>query len=79
MSMTDAQRSAFQNAAGFSPATSSTLWLSLVAVVALLWCAWVMGSAYRGWAHGGVRAGAIGGAVVRVLLTVLVLLFFTLS
>lgn len=48
MSMTDAQTSAFQNASGFSAQNSSTLWLSLVLVLALLWCAWVMWTAYRG-------------------------------
>jgi hypothetical protein len=61
MSMTDAQTSAFQNASGFSPQSSSTLWLSLVLVLALLWF------------------GAFGGSAVRVLLALLVLMFFTLS
>ena len=79
MSMSAAQQTAFQTAAGFSPASSSTLWLSLVLVLALLWCAWVLGSAYRGWAGGSVRVAAFGGALVRVLLTLLVLMFFILS
>jgi integrating conjugative element protein (TIGR03758 family) len=79
MSMTDAQNSAFQHASGFSPQSSSTLWLSLTLVLALLWCAWVMWTAYRGWATGSVRFGAFGGSAVRVLLTLLVLMFFILS
>ena len=79
MSMTDAQTAAFQNASGFSAQNSSTLWLSLVLVLALLWCAWLMWTAYRGWAAGSVRFGAFGGSVARVLLTLLVLMFFTLS
>lgn len=79
MSMTDAQIAAFQNASGFAPKSSSTLWLSLVLVLALLWCAWVMWTAYRGWAAGSVRFGALGGSTARVLLTFLVLMFFTLS
>ena len=79
MSMTDAQISAFQNASGFSVLSSSTLWLSLVLILALLWCAWVMWTAYRGWATGSVRFGALGGSTARVLLTLLVLMFFTLS
>ncbi|OCW18422.1 TIGR03758 family integrating conjugative element protein [Pseudomonas sp. S3E12] len=79
MSMTDAQSSAFQNASGFSSQSSSTLWLSLVLVLALLWCAWVIWTAYRGWAAGSVRFGAFGGSTTRVLLTLLVLMFFTLS
>lgn len=79
MSMTDAQIAAFQNASGFSAQSSSMLWLSLVLVLALLWCAWVMWTAYRGWAVGSVRFGAFGGSAARLLLTLLVLMFFTLS
>jgi integrating conjugative element protein (TIGR03758 family) len=79
MSMTDAQIAAFQNASGFSAQSSSMLWLPLVLVLALLWCAWVMWTGYRGWASGSVRFGAFGGSTVRVLLALLVLMFFTLS
>ena len=79
MSMTDAQTAAFQNASGFSAQSSSSLWLCLVLVLGLLWCAWVMWTAYRGWAAGSVRFGAFGGSAARVLLTLLVLMFFTLS
>lgn len=79
MSMTDAQNSAFQNASGFAPQSSSTMWLSLTLVLALLWCAWVTWTAYRGWATGSVRFGAFGGSAARVLLALLVLMFFTLS
>ena len=79
MTMTSAQNSAFQNASGFAPQSSSTLWLSLVLVLTLLWCAWVMWTAYRGWASGSVRFGAFGGSAARVLLALLVLMFFTLS
>ncbi|BDB20839.1 hypothetical protein cym2001_42040 [Pseudomonas sp. CYM-20-01] len=79
MSMTDAQTAAFQHASGFSAQSSSTLWLSLVLVLALLWCAWMMWTAYRGWATGSVRFGTFGGSNARVLLTLLVLMFFTLS
>jgi len=79
MSMTNAQSSAFQTASGVSAQSSSTLWLSLVLVLALLWCAWVIWTAYRGWAAGSVRFGAFGGSTARVLLTLLVLMFFTLS
>ncbi|MBX8544110.1 TIGR03758 family integrating conjugative element protein [Pseudomonas cichorii] len=79
MSMTDAQNAAFQNASGFSAQSSSTLWISLVLVLVLLWSAWVMWTAYRGWANGSVHFGAFGGSAARVLLTLLVLMFFTLS
>ncbi|MBD9466390.1 TIGR03758 family integrating conjugative element protein [Pseudomonas sp. Pdm06] len=79
MSMTDSQTAAFQNASGFSAQSSSRLLLSLVIVLTLLWCAWVMWTAYRGWATGNVRFGAFGGSAARVLLTLMVLMFFTLS
>jgi Protein of unknown function (DUF3262). len=36
-------------------------------------------TAYRGWATGSVRFGAFGGSAARVLLALLVLMFFTLS
>jgi len=39
----------------------------------------VMWTAYRGWATGSVRFGAFGGSAARVLLTLLILMFFTLS
>jgi integrating conjugative element protein (TIGR03758 family) len=51
----------------------------MVLVLALLWCAWVIWTAYRGWATGSVRFGAFGGSTARVLLALLVLMFFTLS
>lgn len=38
-----------------------------------------MWTAYRGWATGNVRFGAFGGSAARVLLTLLLLMFFTLS
>jgi len=79
MSMTGAQIAAFQNSAGFSAQSSSMLWISMVLVLAWLWCAWVMWTAYRGWATGSVRFGAFGGSAARVLLTLLILMFFTLS
>ncbi|WP_431033386.1 TIGR03758 family integrating conjugative element protein [Pseudomonas yamanorum] len=79
MSMTDAQTSAFQAASGFSPQSSSTLWLSLTLILTLLWSAWVTWTAYRGWATGSVRFGAFGGSAARVVLTLLILMFFTLS
>ena len=79
MSMTDAQTAAFQNASGFSAQSSSTLWLSLVLLLALLWCAWVMWTAYRGWAASNVGFGVFGGSAARILLALLVLMFFTLS
>lgn len=79
MSMTTAQNAAFHNSAGFTPQGSSTLWLSVVLVIALLWCTWAMWTAYRGWAIGSVHFGTLGGSTVRVLLALLILMFFTLS
>lgn len=79
MSMTDTQNSAIQSASSFSVQSSSTLWLSLVLVLSLLWCALVMWMVYRDWATGSVRVGAFGDSTTRVLFTLLVLMFFTLS
>lgn len=77
--MTSAQLSAFHNAAGFTPQASALLWISLALSLAMLWCAWVIWMAYRGWATGDVRLGALGASTVRVLVLLLVLMFFTLS
>lgn len=79
MSMSPAQTSAFEIASGYRATDSATLWLALVATLALLWCAWVLWSGYRGWATGSLSFGAFGGSAVRVLLAWLVLLFFILS
>ncbi|KHL69379.1 hypothetical protein SF06_18740 [Pseudomonas flexibilis] len=79
MSMSPAQVAAFEIASGYAPADSATLWLALVTTLALLWCAWVLWSGYRGWATGALSFGAFGGSAARVLLAWLVLLFFILS
>lgn len=79
MSMTLAQRNAFEAASGYTAQDSASLWLGLVLLLVLLWCAWVLWSGYRGWVTGAVSFGALGGVAVRVLLAWLVLLFFTLS
>jgi integrating conjugative element protein (TIGR03758 family) len=79
MSMSPAQISAFEIASGYSPADSASLWLARVSTLALLWCAWVVWSGYRGWATGALSFGAFGGSAARVLLAWLVLMFFILS
>lgn len=79
MSMTDAQVAAFQNASGYAPPQSSTLWIGLVLTLALLYAAWALYGAYKGWTVGSVNFGAFGAAAARVFLVVLVLIFFTLS
>ncbi|WP_437884523.1 TIGR03758 family integrating conjugative element protein [Pseudomonas sp. LRF_L74] len=79
MSMTAAQLSAFENSAGFSPQVSAVFWVSLTLTLALLWCAWVVWMGYRGWAAGNVRLGSLGGSTIRVLVLLLILMFFTLS
>ena len=79
MSMTTAQTSAFEAAAGYSPQLSSLLWLSLTLAIAFLWCSWALWTGYRGWAAGHVSFGALGGSAARVSIALLVLMFFTLS
>ncbi|MBI6674822.1 TIGR03758 family integrating conjugative element protein, partial [Pseudomonas syringae] len=50
MTMSSTQISAFQAAAGFSPANSNTLWTGIAMGILLLWGVWVLLSIYRGWA-----------------------------
>ncbi|MNJ42406.1 hypothetical protein D3C77_373770 [compost metagenome] len=79
MSMTDAQLTTFFAVVGFTPQLSSVLWRSSVLVLALLWCAWALWTGYRGWAAGNISFGALGGSTLRIVLTLIVLMFFTLS
>ncbi|MFT2158595.1 TIGR03758 family integrating conjugative element protein [Pseudomonas putida] len=79
MSMTDAQLGAFSAVAGFTPQLSSLLWRSAVLVLALLWCAWVLWTGYRGWAAGNINFGSLGGSTLRLALALIVLMFFMLS
>ena len=79
MSMTDAQLNAFLVGAGFTPQLSSVLWRSSVLALALLWCAWALWTGYRGWAAGNITFGALGGSTLRLVLALIVLMFFMLS
>ncbi|NVL25889.1 TIGR03758 family integrating conjugative element protein, partial [Pseudomonas syringae pv. actinidiae] len=50
MTMSATQIGAFQAAAGFTPASSNTLWTGIAMGILLLWGVWVLLSIYRGWA-----------------------------
>lgn len=79
MSMTESQTAAFSHASGYAPLQSSLLWLGVVSVLVTLYAAWVLHTLYKGWAGRGVTFGVLGATAARVLLMVLVLMFFTLS
>ncbi|HCJ7410167.1 TIGR03758 family integrating conjugative element protein, partial [Pseudomonas aeruginosa] len=50
MSMSGAQTSAFQAAAGFPPSAGEGLFIGAAMTFLLLWSAWAMYSTWRGWA-----------------------------
>lgn len=80
MAMTDAQREAFSiSAGGFAPSISSNLFLGVVITAALLWGVWTLITAYRGWANGNVSFGAFGGVFAKVMILIVILMWFTLS
>ncbi|WP_080223934.1 TIGR03758 family integrating conjugative element protein [Pseudomonas syringae] len=56
MTMSATQIGAFQAAAGFTPASSNTLWTGIAMGILLLWGVWVLLSIYRGWPPTHVRA-----------------------
>jgi integrating conjugative element protein (TIGR03758 family) len=72
MAMTSAQRAAFEAAAGDSVAGHANLWIGAVFVFLLLWAAWALVTAYRGWAAGNIPKSAFGGAFLRLLLIIVI-------
>lgn len=70
---------AFQANGGFTPTAVSTVVLSLVFAVLLVWGVWAMRSAYVGWAEQRLTQRQFLGVVVRFLAMYVVLTFFLLS
>jgi integrating conjugative element protein (TIGR03758 family) len=76
MSMSGAQSSAFQAAAGFVPASGNALFAGFAVGITFLWAAWAIYSCYRGWATGNLdRVVALPSAVRAVLLCLILTLF----
>ena len=73
------QVTAFQANGGFAPTDVSTVVLSFVFAVLLLWGVWAMRTAYVGWAEQRLSQRQFLGVVVRFLEMYLVLSFFLLS
>lgn len=79
MAMTNAQSAAFESAAGFSITVSSNTLLSLICGAVCVWCAWTLVVLYKGWQAGNVSAGVVGGAIFRMIFSLIVLFFVILS
>ena len=73
------QVAAFKANGGFAPADVSTVVLSFVFAVLLLWGVWAMRTAYVGWAEQRLSPRQFLGVVARFLAMYLVLSFFLLS
>ncbi|WP_017905074.1 TIGR03758 family integrating conjugative element protein [Pseudomonas asplenii] len=79
MSMTAQQLTAFQTMGGFTPAQSTTLLTGLVLTIALVFAAWAIGSAYRGWARGQLPQGRLAEISIKVALIYLLLTLLLLK
>ncbi|MFC4250359.1 TIGR03758 family integrating conjugative element protein [Sinimarinibacterium flocculans] len=73
------QVTAFQANGGFTPSAASTVVLSFVFAVLLLWGAWAMRTAYVGWAENDLSQRQLLAVVVRFVAMYVVLTFFLLS
>ncbi|MBI6745677.1 TIGR03758 family integrating conjugative element protein [Pseudomonas sp. SZ57] len=79
MTMSSTQVSAFQAAAGFSPANSNTLWTGIAMGVLTLWGVWVFLSIYRGWATQNLDRMVAGASAVRWAVLFMIMTFMLLS
>ncbi len=79
MSLTAAQRSAFQANAGYPASDLSLLILGASFAVLILWGVWAMRTAYVGWSEQRINQRQFLGVVIRFLAMYLVLSFFLLS
>ena len=76
--MNEAQRSAFEGANPGSRMTVeslSDLFVTVAAVLAVIWCAWVVFHAYKHWASGSGTPFEAGGQVLRAFFVLGILLF----
>lgn len=79
MSLSAAQAAAFQANGGFTPSAVSTLLLSAVFAVLLLWGVWALRTAYVGWSEQRINQRQLLAVAVRFIAMYLVLTFFLLS
>jgi len=79
MSLAADQAAAFQANGGFQPAEVSTVVLSVVFAVFLVWGAWAVRTAYVGWAEQQLSGGQFVMVFVRFVAMFVVLTFFLLS
>ena len=77
--MNAAQQAAFQANGGFSAESVSTLVLSFLFAVLLLWGVWAIRTAYVGWTENRINQRQFIGVIVRFLAIYLGLSFFLLS
>ncbi|WP_337261529.1 MULTISPECIES: TIGR03758 family integrating conjugative element protein [unclassified Serratia (in: enterobacteria)] len=77
--MNAAQQAAFQANGGFSAESVSTLVLSFLFAVLLLWGLWAIRTAYVGWTENRINQRQFLGVIVRFLAIYLGLSFFLLS
>jgi integrating conjugative element protein (TIGR03758 family) len=73
-SMSAAQNSALQATGGFTAVSLSNLIVGAVLALLLIWGAWAVLGAYKGWARGQVDKSALVVLIGRFLLMYLVLL-----
>ncbi len=79
VSMSGAQTSAFQAAAGFPPSAGEGLFVGAAMTFLLLWSAWAMYSTWRGWATNNLDSATAGASAIRILVLLGITSFFLLS
>lgn len=79
VSMSGAQTSAFQAAAGFPPSAGEGLFIGAAMTFLLLWSAWAMYSTWRGWATNNLDSATAGASAIRILVLLGITSFFLLS
>ena len=77
--MTTAQSAAFKATGGFAADKLSDLVVGIVLAVLLLWGAWAVTTAYKGWARGQVEKSALASLVARFAMMYLLLLALLVS
>lgn len=77
--MTADQVNAFVSNAGFSPAATASLMLSVLFALLLLWGAWALRVAFVGWTDMQLSQRQLFVVLIRVVALYLLLTFFLLS